>query len=107
MDIPPKSNTAISRFLIFSLKNTMPQSIESIITPMLSVGKNIALSRFPASVVFRRLQQPKKRPTRAALTIFLQVKPLVFYLFVDAKNENDTAAASKNAKKRKTDFSSA
>ena len=45
--------------------------MEKIIIPMLRVGKSTALSRIPARVVFKMLQQPKNIPIRAAKAGFL------------------------------------
>ena len=71
IDIKPSNKTAISLFLILSLKISAQKNMEKIIIPMLRVGKSTALSRIPARVVFRMLQQPKSMPIRAAKAGFL------------------------------------
>ena len=107
IDDAPRRRTAISLCLIFSPKKSMPESMESKITPMLSVGKKIALSSLPASVVFSRLQQPKKRPTSDAVTSLVHLKAVFCRLWVKEKNAKEAAEAKANAIKRKSDFCSA
>ena len=102
MDIPPKTKTKISFFESFSLKIIAADTVESRITPMLSVGKNIALSSRPASRVLSRLQQPKNAPTKAA-TVLLRARrtsvsdPVLLVISADSE---DIPAAIKNAIRR-------
>ena len=107
MDAPPKIKTVISLFCIFSLKKITPQIIESKITPILSVGKNIALSSNPASDVFSKLQQPKNRPTQDATASLRGQMEFAVVFFVNKANNKEIPVASKNAMSRKTDFCSA
>ena len=102
MDIPPKTKTEISFLESLSLNNIDAERVESRITPMFSVGKNIALSSRPASKVLSKLQQPKNAPTKAA-TVSLRARRIsvsVSVLFVIRANSRDIPAASKNAIRR-------
>ena len=106
MDRTPKIRIESSFFRIFSLKRIAPQRIESRITPMLSVGKRIALSSIPASEVFKRLQHPKKRPTQQATASFCGGGEAAGFFTRRAK-DRESVAASKKARNRKSDLSAA
>ena len=105
IDIPPSPKTQNSFFVSFSRNSAAAQSVDSRITPMLRVGKNIALSSRPASNVLSKLQQPKNAPTHAA-TVSLRIQKRLessrALLLAKAKIE-DIPAASKNAITRKSE----
>ena len=78
--------------------------MESKITPILSVGKKIALSSKPASDVLSKLQQPKNRPTQDATASLRGRMELAVVFFVNKANGKEIPAASKNAINKKSDF---
>ena len=81
--------------------------MESKITPILSVGKKIALSSNPASDVFSKLQQPKNRPMQDA-TASLRGRTGLSEVFpLGRANDREIAAASRNAINKNVDFCSA
>ena len=46
---------------------SIPHPIDRRMTPIFSVGKKTALSSLPARYVLSKLQQPKNKPTHAAM----------------------------------------
>ena len=104
MDAPPKIKTETSFFESLSLKKTAPQSIESKITHMFSVGKKMALGSNPASVVFSKLQQPKQKPTQDATASFCGRRRDVLFFFEHNAKSREAPAASKNAINKKIAF---
>ena len=102
MDIPPKTKTEISFLESLSLNSVAAQMVESRITPIFSVGKNIALSSRPASNVLSKLQQPKNAPTKAA-TVSLRArnkKCSSLSVLVNEAKSKDITEASKNEIRR-------
>ena len=81
--------------------------MESKITPMLSVGKKIALGSMPASDVLSKLQQPKNRPMQDATASLRGWMKFAVAFFINKANNKEIPAASKNAMSRKRDFCSA
>ena len=105
--IAPNPKIKISFFEIRSRNISAPLSKDSKITPILSVGKSIALSSIPASVVLSKLQLPKNRPTQdaAAMLRGCIAEDLVF--LPKKVKTMEMPEASKNAINKKRDFCSA
>lgn len=106
IDVILKIKMAAFLFEIFSLKKIIPQSIESIITPMLRVGKKIALSSLPESVVLSKLQHPKQAPMQDAVMRFLLLNGAGPCDFEHEAKSRESPAAKINAKNKNMDFSS-
>ena len=81
--------------------------MESKITPILSVGKKIALSSNPASVVFSKLQQPKHTPIQEATASLPRRKGGSPCFFANKENIKDITDARAKAINRNIDFCSA
>ena len=83
---------------------TAPESIERMITQMLSVGKKIALGSIPARVVLSILQHPKHTPIQEATASFCGRKAETVFSFDNSAKSIEAAAASINAMNKNTVF---